>query len=319
MSENTLVKFWDSFIEEISDVTNNLGNAIASNNSTSIIQEYNKIPTILNEKKITDFLNLIEKIKEEKKIDSEINKRFKQLEEIVNNIDPTTNFCSYIYDLFDNKDVVERLSKELLHERSKNNQISHLQIQINTNKIKLKGVLNKDTKESLQKQIKRDEEQLEKLTNVEDSTITNLNNEIKQLKSKLESMEESNKSVNEYLEKIEFLESSLKNKDIEINRLNESLLSSNTELSALKDKNTTVSNVGNFDIDTYKMSILNKLSTNNPSDTIKNIHNLLLSKKTSDAKRMCVKALSNNNFNSDLSKEIDEMVKTIKGQCVINI
>lgn len=186
MSEQALLTFWESFINELGSITNDLSDAINTNSASNIIGEYNRFPKVFNEKLLVEFEHIINKIKEEKRIDSEITKRFKQLELVFNTLNLSESMVDVIYDICDTRELVERLTKDLIQEKNKNNKISHLKTQINANKIKSNSVLNTDSRDAILKQIKRDEHSLEALFNNEEEITRTLDQEIRMLKAKLE-------------------------------------------------------------------------------------------------------------------------------------
>jgi hypothetical protein len=323
MSEQALLTFWESFMNELGSITHGLSDAIKTNKVASIIEEYNRFPKVFNEKLLSEFEQIINKIKEEKRIDAEITKRAKQLEQAMNASEFDSNgLTNFVYDVSDARELVERLSKELIQEKNKNNKISHLQTQINTNKIKSKSILNTDSRDALIKQIKRDEEYLQSMLYNDDIVIKAQTEEIAILKSRLEASSTREgmllANIEELAAQNTVLEKNATDNAMETERLHMHISSmtsdqetwktgnDNLELKyeqAMKDikelKNMHVRNtkiIDDFDIlnmEKYKESVSLKITLIKQTKTIQNINQLLISKKISDAKRVCAKAVVN--------------------------
>lgn len=321
MSEQALLTFWESFVNELGSITNDLSNAIHVNNLPRIIGEYNRFPRVFNEKLLSEFEQIVNKIKEEKRIDFEITKKARQLEHAMNASSFETGcLTNFVYDVSDARELVERLAKDLTQEKNKNNKISHLQTQINTNRIKSKSILNTDSRDALTKQIKRDEESLEAMLNNQDIIAKAQNEEIAILKSKIETLSNQKDVLANTLGELEAvnktLEKNANSNAAETERLNayisslaseqENNKTGNGELltkyeRACKDieelkvmhvHNTKI--IDNFDMHNltrYKESVAQKITLVKLTKAIQNINQLLISKKTYDAKRMCAKTV----------------------------
>lgn len=262
MSEQTLLCFWDSFINELVSITNELEQIITQNNpkyKELLIQNYNKFPKLLNEKLLTDFENIYNKVNNEKKIDSEITKRVQQVENVLScsELNPV-DFSNIVYDLSDAKELVERLTKEIIAEKNKNNHIFNLQSQINANKLKLRNILNNEIKEAITKQIARDEETLETLTRSESKYISSLEDEIANLKNKITEINNCNKekeetnSIKLHVSVVE--EGERGSSQDEMQKLVEEINSLKTENESLK---TSIQNNTTIDKEELKGKVLN--------------------------------------------------------------
>jgi chromosome segregation ATPase len=346
MSEQALLTLWEAFVNELGSITNDLSNAIHANSLPKIIGEYNRFPKVFNEKLLSDFEHIVNKIKEEKRIDFEITKKARQLEHSMNASSFETGcLTNFVYDVSDARELVERLAKDLTQEKNKNNKISHLQTQINTNRIKSKSILNTDSRDALVKQIKKDEESLDIMLHNQDIVAKAQSEEIAILKSKIDTVSNQKDVLANALEELEAV-----NKTLEINantsaaeteRLNAHMSSlaseqennktGNDELvskyeRARKDiddlKVTHVHNtkiIDNFDMQNltrYKESVSQKLTLVKLTKAIQNINQLLISKKTFDAKRMCAKTVASEfvplSEVDDIVSELHTMIDSFK-------
>lgn len=350
MSEQALISIWDSLISNIVGITKEMEESIIKNSKTfkeEIISQYNKFPEVINEKVLNDFDNVLNKLKEEYSSNQNAQpllEKISKLESIINSIQPcdnndSMNVSKIIIDANECKENIESLTEELITEKNRNNFISQLQTQINTNKIKLWSTINHESRDMLSKQIKRDEDNLEKLMNEHDRSLKVLQDEISQLTSKNDRLTQQNsqlaienrnlKSMTENLQDIEVLEKRnnfLNNKvveyennivelkkQIENNEFHEKYQSLLKDFDSLREINTkNIKIINDFDMSNLDKNkeLMDLKSLNIKLNTsIQNINQCLLSKRNSEAKKICSKAIVNN---FDEQKEYEQLCTEMK-------